>query len=319
MQDGTPIIIKKKKKHAHGHHGGAWKVAYADFVTAMMAFFLVMWILGMNDEQKESIAAYFNDPVGYSKAQPKYPIAIGLDGKPASRRTAEKSGGENQVTMSQENAEMRRIKGQVEEKLEEDPELKRLAQTGGISVNQTSEGLVIEIIENETKGEVFFTLGSAEVRPQARAMFARIAPVLAASKRLLFIDGHTDSLPLNRAGYDNFDLSGERANAVRRLLKAGGVPVNQFLGVRAKGATEPRLPNDPTHFSNRRVTILMPYRYNPGPVDSLPVDINSKEVEGAFAGAPRAEIDLRTEYERQRAEAAKAAERPNRPMPYLEN
>lgn len=278
MQEGTPIIIKKKKVHGHGHHGGAWKVAYADFVTAMMAFFMVMWILGMSDSQKEAIAAYFNDPTGFQKRVPMNPISPYSTGKPMDGGKG--SGNKSDGIMADEGLE--KTKEEVKQAIEKDPELKQLQKEGDIQVTQTAEGLLIEFIENETNGEVFFEIGSASVRPKAREMFAHLAPILAASGRLLEIQGHTDARPFPGAGYDNFDLSGDRAQAVRRLLMAGGVADDQVLSVEGKGSSDPRVSGDPYHFSNRRVALLLPFRYTKAGSYQLPVDIVDEKTEGAF-------------------------------------
>ncbi len=277
MQEGTPIIIKKKKVHGHGHHGGAWKVAYADFVTAMMAFFLVMWILGMSDEEKESIAAYFNDPTGFTKHRPGHAIKIGPQGKEVTPEQGE--GAKNEGIMA-DKGELDEVQNQVEQAIEADPVLKNYADKGDIDVKQTDEGLVIELIET------------------------KIAPILAKSKRLLKVEGHTDARPYPGTGYDNFDLSSDRANAVRRLLLANGLKTDQVLSAEGRADTDPRNPADPFHFSNRRVTILLPYRYAKGNTYRLPAEIVDDEVEGVFTrpdtGATTApvapELDLKGMY-----------------------
>ncbi len=279
MQEGTPIIIKKKKSHGHGHHGGAWKVAYADFVTAMMAFFMVMWILGMSEEQKEAIAAYFNDPVGYSRQIPTYEFSIGpsdqannlFDGAPSDSQA-----------VIRDREELDSAASEIEEAIQGDPELQRLANHGDLEVKQTAEGLVLELIENEAGGEVFFQVGSSSVRDQARMVFKKLSPILAATKRLMKIEGHTDARPFPGTGYDNFDLSSERANAVRRLMMAHGVSAKQILGAEGRADNDLRKASDPYHFSNRRVTILLPYRYAKASTPKLPTDIADERVEGVF-------------------------------------
>ena len=278
MQDGTPIIIKKVKKHGHGHHGGAWKVAYADFVTAMMAFFMVLWILGMDDSQRVEIANYFRNPYPWPKNQPKLPPNFLpthsarpiSDGKSAAAVPAKNLG-----KIADRHA-LQDVKDKVEEKLAADPALKQLVGSGDVDLKMTSEGLKIELIENQADGEVFFQLGSAVVRPKAREVFAHIAPVLAASKRFLYVDGHTDSRPMS-GSIDNFDLSAQRANAVRHLLTANGVDQKQVREVRGKADTEPRKPGDPTHFSNRRVTVLLPYREFRQPTVNVPAEPNTED------------------------------------------
>ncbi|MBX3111332.1 MAG: OmpA family protein [Fimbriimonadaceae bacterium] len=283
MQDGTPIIIKKVKKHGHGHHGGAWKVAYADFVTAMMAFFMVMWILGMSEDQKRVIASYFRDPVGVYEGSSNNPPNLMDDNPPV---TAGAAGSPTfDANAEHERKEGEKVKKEVEEKIQKDENLKPLLQTGAVTVDQTAEGVQIELIENETNGEVFFQLGSAEIRPKARELFNTLAPVLAQMNRKMFIDGHTDARPM-AGGMDNYDLSSARANAVRRLLQLGGVKEGQILEVRGKADKEPRVPDDPYHFSNRRVSIVMPYKYMKQVNLSLPQAPASPE-SSAIARDPR--------------------------------
>jgi len=283
MQEGTPIIIKKKKAHGHAHHGGAWKVAYADFVTAMMAFFMVMWIIGLSAEDRNVIQSYFNDPIGFAKNQPRNPVNIGPIGGPRPKQSGQASVESGQ---NQEAKDMEKVQQQVEKAVAEDPELTEALQQGGLAIRSTSEGLAIEFIENEMNGEVYFELGSAEVRPLARGMLAKIAPILKKSKRAMFLDGHTDSTPFPGAGYDNYDLSAARANQVRRLLEAGGLPAKQVLAVRARASNDPRVPGNPRHFSNRRVTILLPYKYATEPTMGIPVDVNETSIEGKFRVGP---------------------------------
>jgi chemotaxis protein MotB len=280
MQEGTPIIIKKVKKGGHGHHGGAWKVAYADFVTAMMAFFMVMWILGMSQPEKEAIAAYFSDPSGVTKQVPTYQISLG----PMDKMMGENSGSADSRDegIMRDKAEMDKTQAELNEAIEEDPDLKSLAAKGDLEVSQTSEGLVLELIENEAGGEVFFTVGSSGVRDQAKKVFEKLAPVLAATGRLIKVDGHTDARPFPGSGYDNFDLSAERANAVRRLFLTYGVKKSQIIGVEGKADTDLRKPEDPYHFSNRRVTVLLPYRFMRTATQKMPTDIADESVEGVF-------------------------------------
>lgn len=286
MQEGTPIIIKKVKKGGHGHHGGAWKVAYADFVTAMMAFFMVMWILGMSEDEKASVAAYFKDPTGFTKKNPRYPLSLGMSDSPPKVGTTE-SGGDSltaqEKKMVSEQTEMKEVQDEIEEQIQQDPALKHYVDAGDVEVNQTPNGLVIELIENETSGEVFFEKSSSIVRPNAQKVFLTIAPILAKSERPIVLTGHTDATPFPGSGYDNLDLSGDRANAVRRLLEANGVDQAKILSVEAKGAKELRMPDDPYHFSNRRVTILLPYLYQKGDVMRLPTEIMDEKTEGAFS------------------------------------
>ena len=274
--DGTPIIIKKKRHAAHAHHGGSWKVAYADFVTAMMAFFMVMWILGLSDESKSQISGYFQDPMGYSRTPPltrnivKFPgVAITKGGniKTQSADIVEKSR-RQVITLKDEldkvigKALMDAKKGSETKagdlgkdgKSQAAMDLKRMAEH--LKITMTPEGLRIEF--QEDKGAVFFQSGSAVVRPEARILLKPLAKLLATSGRSMQIEGHTDSVPYGTGGYDNWDLSQDRANSMRRVLMGGGVVSDQLLSVTGYADTRPRDANNPKSPVNRRVSILLP-------------------------------------------------------------
>ncbi len=267
MQDGTPIIIKKVRKAAHGHHGGAWKIALADFMTAMFAFFLVMWLVGLSPEDRSVIQAYFNDPMGFGKNPPNTPINLLKPGGP--RHTREGDSGSTRARTLAADAESQ-VEAGISKAMQNDPQIAKLLKEGKMQLRVTNDGLVIEFVENEEKGEVFFTLGSAEVRPQAKSVVAKVAKILTSMKRDIKIQGHTDARPFNGKGLDNYDLSGQRANAVRRIMMASGLPESQIAGVEALAATQPRKPEDPNHFSNRRVTVLLPFQRNTSELGSLP-------------------------------------------------
>lgn len=280
MSDGTPIIIKKKKAHGHAHHGGSWKVAYADFVTAMMAFFMVMWIMGLSDETRAQIQGYFNDPTGFMKNLPRSKNIM-TTGMPASKKAPSKENGED-VQGKQEAARQleRKLKGELSaEGKAGDNEVKALLQ--GVEITITDEGVQIEFIE---KHRTFFEIGSAVIRPEARKVVATIGKVLAATKRTMMIDGHTDSRPLNNPAYNNWDLSTDRAAAVRRLFQSTGVSDKQFLQVRGNADRKLRIPGDPYNSENRRVTIMLPFK-----VYGLPEDLVTGKTEEGFPS----EVDLR--------------------------
>lgn len=270
MQEGTPIIIKKKKVHGHAHHGGAWKVAYADFVTAMMAFFMVMWIMSLSAEDRNVIQAYFKDPVGFSRNQPLGSTHVRPQTSPPSEKEGQKDVGNTDLAKQiAAKAEIDKVKNEVEKALQEDPALRDMLEKKSVNVNVTSEGLEIEFIENDMNGEVFFKVGSAEVRPQAKVVIGKIAPILAATDHVIIVEGHTDARPYDGNGYDNYDLSFDRANTVRHLLGGGGVKSEKFQEVVAYADQRPRVVTDPYHFSNRRVTVLLPFgepasKQNPG-------------------------------------------------------
>ncbi len=269
MQDGTPIIIKKIKKGGHGHHGGAWKVALADFMTAMMAFFLVMWIVGLSQDQRSLIQAYFNDPIGFSKNPPKSGINI-LPPSGPKKQEENKKGAEQ--TRIKQAAIVEKVGKEVEAAIKADKDLQKMEKAGFIKVDMTPNGLVIEFIENQENGEVFFKIGSAEIRPTAFAVIGKVAQVLAASGRTVQIQGHTDARPYPGTGYDNYDLSGDRANSVRRQMMKAGLKRTQVDSVDAMADTQPRVPGNPNHFSNRRVTVLLPFASTPAQIKELPKD-----------------------------------------------
>jgi chemotaxis protein MotB len=278
MNDGTPIIIKRKKAAGHGHHGGAWKVAYADFVTAMMAFFMTLWIIGMASEQdKKLIAAWFRDPAGFEKSIAYSGVSMVDMGPPRKPEVAGGEGGQGRIGL--EEQEMRRIEEEVKERVEAagDATLEELMKSVRFEV--TEEGLQIEFLESS--GVVFFELGSATIRPQARKLIRRIAPLLAQSGRRLIVDGHTDARPFPGAAFDNWDLSSARAASMRRALKAGGVGHGQFLAVRGFADTRPRT-EDPFDPTNRRVSVLLPFKTAEEAIAGLPLDALKGRIQGAF-------------------------------------
>lgn len=278
MSEGTPIIVKKKKAHAHGHHGGAWKVAYADFVTAMMAFFLVMWIMGMDAQTRSMVAGYFNDPNGFMRNLPTSRNIISAPGMPAKGKgdTTAQSEDRRKHEADQAHSLKKKIEAAIVASAPKDGYGQELIE--GVEVHVTQEGLRIEFIEKS--GEVFFELGSAEIRPQARRLIGKVAPILARSKWPMEIDGHTDSRPYPSPHYDNWDLSADRASAMRRALRDAGVPSSQVLAVRAHADRELRRPGDPYHFSNRRVSLLLPFNRGAGP--ELPKEVLADGVQAQF-------------------------------------
>lgn len=261
--EGTPIIIKKKKAHGHAHHGGSWKVAYADFVTAMMAFFMVMWILGLSDESKAQISGYFNDPLGYSKTAPMSRNIVKFPGAPATGGTIKQQVGKLQkqqklsivyllkkIKQAIGEAAAKGIKGEDGKMFD----VKELSKH--LIIEQDKDGVRIEF--REDKNAVFFKSGSSEIRPEARALVATLTPILNEAEQSLKIEGHTDSVPYSQTGYDNWDLSGDRANAMRRALMQGGLKKRLLLGVEGFADTKLRDPERPSSPVNRRVSILIP-------------------------------------------------------------
>lgn len=285
MADGTPIIIKKKKSHGHGHHGGAWKVAYADFVTAMMAFFMVMWIMGMSQETRSMIQGYFNDPIGFTKNEPKTRVNIQpTNGSPLAPAANRNGAGSAEKSTEQKLVEA--VQAQVKSAInqEQDETLKKLYKES-IEMKVTNEGLELEFVEGS--GSVFFEIGSAAIRPGAANLIKRIAPILAKTGRPIQIDGHTDARPFASGHYSNWELSCDRARSMLTIMMASGVPDKQFFSVNGHGSKMLKRIDDPNHFSNRRVNVLLRFS-SPGGDQTvmMPKDILNDQIQGAFRRPP---------------------------------
>jgi chemotaxis protein MotB len=254
-----PIIIKKVKRHGKGHHGGSWKVAFADFMTAMMAFFLVMWIIGLDQETRSAIAGYFRDPLDFMKK------ARGGRLEELLKSSSEEVGKPKEepkpagpAWKEQEQRELEAVKEEFEKVLQGQPDLKELEKYVELRLND--EGLVIEFLEGV--GSVFFETGSAVIKPQGRRIFSLLGRVLAKRARHIVIDGHTDAQPYPEgAKYDNWNLSQDRALATLQVLRQAGVRDQNVLGVRGFADRRLRDPSNPFHYSNRRVTVLVPYQW----------------------------------------------------------
>jgi chemotaxis protein MotB len=253
MTDGTPIIIKKKKVHGgHAHHGGSWKVAYADFVTAMMAFFMVMWIMGLSQDTRAQIQGYFNDPLGFIKNEPKTSVNISPKGNPSTKQGAARRDGDDPIKAEQ--MKVVKMRKDLEAAMQKESDLQDLSKF--VTITETPDGLLIEFVESKWK--TFFQSGSAVIEPEAQKLFALLAPILAKSGRKMVVEGHTDAQPYPSATYTNWDLSSDRANAFRRALQAGGVTYQQILAVKPYAETRLRDPQHPLDASNRRVSLLLP-------------------------------------------------------------
>jgi chemotaxis protein MotB len=266
--DGTPIIIKKKKSHAHAHHGGSWKVAYADFVTAMMAFFMVLWIMGLSDQTRTQVSGYFSDPLGYSKTPPRtkslfQPLGL-LSPKPGVSR----KGGT-------EDVDNNKVQAEVDKMLEK---LGPNSFKDHTDVSADQEGVRIEFVED--KGTVFFESGSSELTQGARKYLAELAPSLTKIGRKMIFEGHTDAKPYSRAGYDNWDLSADRATALKREMQRDHVPTKQFAGIRALADTHLKVPSKPFSAQNRRVAILLPFQAE----KEVAVDIKGNDIKEDMTG-----------------------------------
>ena len=261
-----PKLIKKIKKG--GHHGGAWKVAYADFVTAMMALFMVLWILGQSPEVKESISAYFLDPQGIPITQQKNSL---LDNKGAGvldkLPTVSPSGGEGSgpsyvepiQNAQQEKQAMQKAVQRITQKFMESQELKDLADS--IKVEMTDQGMRIELME-KSEG-TFFEIGSAQPKESLKKAIGAIISSLPPLDNAITVEGHTDARPFlsGDKGYSNWELSADRANAARRVLLQDGVFAGRITEVRALADRMPLAGVDPLDGRNRRVSLFLQSKF----------------------------------------------------------
>lgn len=249
MKSDAVVIVRKKKSERHAHHGGAWKVAYADFVTAMMAFFLVMWIMGQSQTVRASVAGYFRDPGIFEQQKSDGPIAggdAGIDPNAAPHMPREA------------RREIERLLKQTAEQikfaLSQQPSLSTLASQ--IEIQVTSEGLRIELLESSRVA--FFDSGSAILKPQSVTVLGVIAAELGRLGKPVILEGHTDNHQYStREGYTNWELSSDRANAARRAMLGRGLVDGQIDNVRGFADTRPRMPDDPSDPRNRRVSIVV--------------------------------------------------------------
>ena len=237
MADKQPIIVIKRKSQHGGHHGGAWKVAYADFVTAMMALFIVLWLLNTSKQLQEAIGGYFKDPTGTSKM-----VGTNLSGA-----------GEN-FDLSKKN--IIKLKEELEKAVRKVSNFDKLKNQ--ITMTVTAEGLRIELVETE-KG-TFFDIGSKEPNGDGRGLLIALANELGKFPNKLSIEGHTDSKPYSGAiGYSNWDLSSDRANATRKLIQANGVRSDQVSQIRGFADQFLKYPKDPDNPANRRISMIVQY------------------------------------------------------------
>jgi len=234
-----PIIVIKKKGCHGGHHGGAWKVAYADFVTALMSLFIVLWLMGQSEQVKKAVAGYFNDPKGTANL-----LGTTMSGN-----------GVNVTTqVNQDKKKLQELKERLEKEIQARKDLEKLSKQ--IEITITPEGLRIELIE--TKNGTFYQSGSAQLSPSGQELLALLASELKTLPNQLLIEGHTDAAQYSTdASYSNWELSADRANAARRLLQADGVRSDQVTQVRGFADQMLRVKSNPYDPSNRRITILV--------------------------------------------------------------
>lgn len=259
MSESDKIVIRKVKKRGghEGHHGGAWKVAYADFVTAMMALFIVLWIIAHNAAIRESVALYFRDPGAVHKTASGVMNGVsGIRPFTDSKIQVPPVQSDSAVEEKKREAEALREAGErLKEAIAAIPDLARFKDQ--IQITLTKEGLRIELIE-QSEG-LFFDIGSARLKPDAVTLLRLIASRIGQVPNEVVIEGHTDSRPYAGTGYNNWDLSTDRANAARRVLEEGGVRDRQITSVNGYADRRLKNPARPYDYSNRRVTILVAF------------------------------------------------------------
>jgi len=252
----VPIIIVRKKVHAHGHHGGAWKVAFADFMTAMFALFLVLWLVNQSSDVKSAIAGYFQDPLGRAN---EFGSSI-MPGDGAQTQVARPLNPADVVDMKTDR--MQSMAKRLNERIMEQPGLEEVADK--IEIRMTAEGLEIQLLEDSLG--VFFEVGGAAPSMRGRQILALLGQELGKLPNPVLVSGFTDARRYVRAdGYSNWELSTDRANTARRILMINGVSDTQIKQVRGFADRDLHTPNDPFSPSNRRVTITMLFGEGEGP------------------------------------------------------
>jgi chemotaxis protein MotB len=257
-EDQRPIIVVRKKAAHHGHHGGAWKVAYADFVTAMMAFFMVLWLMNSSEQIKEAVGAYFRDPTGRGKMSGSSVAGSGAG-------------------ISVSKSDMGQLKDKLQGAMSRMPEFQKLKDQVAMSV--TGEGLRVEMLETE-RG-MFFESGSPKPSAMGEELLILLARELSQLPNQLLIEGHTDAKPyVSNTQYSNWELSTERANSARRLMESNGLKLGQVDEVRGYADRHLRMANDPTNPGNRRVSVIVKY---------LPQETPKEQQADSGRAAPTAE------------------------------
>jgi chemotaxis protein MotB len=236
--DARPIIVIKKRAAAHGgHHGGAWKVAYADFVTALMALFIVLWLMSADKEVQQAVSAYFNNPSGPGKLTGTAAAGVG-----------------NAIEVPKDD--MKRLLEKIQQALLSVPNFRDLKDHVEITI--TSDGLRIEMLE--TEAGMFFESGKAVPTESGTELLTRLAEELGKLPNHVLIEGHTDSQPYAGDGtYTNWELSADRANSARKLMQAHGLGAEQVAQVRGYADRQLRHPENPSHASNRRISVIVQY------------------------------------------------------------
>ena len=305
-----PIIIKRIKKSGHAAHGGAWKIAYADFVTAMMAFFLLMWLLGSTtDGDKKGIADYFQSPLkialsGGSGSGDSNSILKG-GGESLTSTVGQVKKGEVEATRNTINlhklkqeqiraevARLEDLKQEIQQKLQSNEKLKDLSSQ--IRLDMTRDGLRIQIVDDQNRP--MFASGSAQIAPYMKDLLREIGSVLTEVPNRLTLEGHTDAQPFpgGDRGYSNWELSSDRANASRRELIAGGLSDDRVLRVQGLASSQPFDDKDPFAPANRRISIIVMnreaedrmFRTDPDKLAADPADSSASDATNSTAAAP---------------------------------
>jgi chemotaxis protein MotB len=258
-----PIIVIRKKVSGHGgHHGGAWKVAYADFVTAMMALFIVLWLTSADEEVKKAVAGYFNDPTGQGKLAGLAAAGLG-----------------HAIEIPKDD--MVKLREKIQQALAQTPNFKSLEDNVEITI--TADGLRIELLE--TDAGMFFESGKAVPTETGADLLARLAAELGKMPNTMLIEGHTDSKPFaSENGYSNWELSSDRANSARKLMEGHGLRPEQVNQVRGYADRELRHPEDPNRASNRRISVIVQYLPPPPGEDADKEAAGEASKEGAAKG-----------------------------------
>ncbi len=228
------IIVRKKAEHHDDEHGGAWKVAYADFVTAMMALFIVLWLLSASEKVQKAVGGYFQDPTGKGKQVGSTSAGIG-------------------ETLTLSEKQLKEIKEKIEQAMKQIPEFKDMQNQ--IKMTMTAEGLRIDLLE--TKRGLFFDTGNPTPTAAGGELLKMLASELIKLPNKIAIEGHTDSTPYGRPDYSNWELSADRANAARRILTESGLDDSRISQVRGFADQRLLLKDDPTNPSNRRISIIV--------------------------------------------------------------
>jgi chemotaxis protein MotB len=237
MATKAPIVIIKRNASHGVHHGGAWKVAYADFVTAMMALFIVLWLMNTSKQIRDAVGGYFQDPTGTSR-----------------KAGAVKGGTGEKLIVSENN--MERLKEELQKAIQQVPNFDKFKNH--IDMTVTNEGLRIELTES-AKG-TFFESGRPVLNDDGRDIVAALAKVLGTIPNKVYVEGHTDATPYAEgSSYTNWELSADRANTTRNLMQENGVRSDQITEVRGFAAMKLRKVSDPFDPSNRRISLMVQY------------------------------------------------------------